>query len=426
MRSLVTLLLLTLFPFSSNTYFSEAASASPKPLILPIRQDAATKLLVADIYGRTPLVSNGFIVDLTAEHLWANCETNYQSSTFSQPKCGSPQCKTANTSYCFNFCSKFTRPFCHNNTCGRYLENPASHQTTIGEVSQDIISFRSTDGSKPGPAVQIPNFLFTCAPSALVDIGLPKGVQGVAGLAQGSIALHNQLASRVGFKPIFTLCIPSTSSGNGLIFFGSNGPYIFSGVDASKNLVYTPIIIDPFRQYYIHVKSISVDRKPVPINKSLLSVSNIGTGGGTTINTLLPYTILEGSIYKALLTSFAKQLPNIRPVKPIAPFGLCYESKSFAPSPLWPVVPSIDFELEGKGKVWSILGVNSMVEAKPGVLCLAFVNGGNEYRAAVNVGSHQMKDVIMEFDLSQSRLGIGYPLGGYRTGCHYFNFNIAA
>ncbi|KAL9242557.1 hypothetical protein vseg_016545 [Gypsophila vaccaria] len=420
----LTILFLAFFFLFCNPNLSDAKS-NPKPLVLPIRQDAATKLLVADIYGRTPLVSTGFIVDLTALHVWANCETNYKSTTFSQPKCGSAQCKEANTSYCFN-CIKAARPFCHTNTCGRLLENPVTHQSTIGEVSQDFVSFRSTDGSSLGPAVKIPNFLFTCSPSALVDLGLPKGVQGVVGLAQGSIALQNQLGSRVGLKPVFTMCIPSTTSVNGLIFFGSYGPYTFSGIDASTYLIYTPMFISPFGEYYINVKSIKIEQnKSIPIKKSLLSVSTIGTGG-TTFNTLLPYTILEGSIFKALISSYAKALPNVAPVKAVAPFGLCYESKNFPHSPMGPVVPSIDLELEGQGKLWTIFGTNSMVEAKPGVLCLAFVNGGNEYRASVNIGTYQMKNLPLQFDLSQFRLGIGYPLSGLRTRCEDFNFSISA
>ncbi|KAK9668602.1 hypothetical protein RND81_13G071500 [Saponaria officinalis] len=419
----LTILFLAFLSLSYDTYLSHSES-NPKPLVLPIRQDAATNLLVANIDGRTPLVSTGFVVDLTTLHLWANCETNYKSTTFNQPKCGSPQCKEANTSYCFNNCQG-ARPFCHTNTCGRLLENLVSHQSTIGEVSQDVVNFRSTNGLNLGPTVQIPNFLFTCAPSALVDLGLPKGVQGVVGLAQGSIALQNQLGSRVRLKPIFTMCIPSTTSGNGLIFFGSYGPYSFSGIDASKNLIYTPIIISPFGEYYINVKSIKINQKSIPIKKTLLSISKISTGG-TTFNTLLPYTVLEGSIFKTLISSYANELPKLSKVKPISPFGLCYESKSFPHSPLGPIVPSIDLELEGQGKVWTIFGTNSMVEAQPGVLCLAFVNGGSEYRASVNVGTYQMKNLPLQFDLSQLRLGIGYPLSGLRTRCEDFNFSVAA
>ena len=117
------------------------------------------------------------------------------------------------------------------------------------------------------------------------------------------------------------------------------------------------------------------------------------------IQTLLPYTILEGSTFKAITSFFAKQLSKVPQVKPIAPFGLCYESKYFTSTLLGPGVPSIDLELEGQDAVWSIFGLNSMVEAKPRMLCLAFVNGGIDYRANINIGLYQIQDIQMKFDL---------------------------
>ncbi|XP_021757446.1 basic 7S globulin 2-like [Chenopodium quinoa] len=425
----LALLYFTLTSLTSNILFSQASTSSPKPkaLVLPIRQDAATKLLVANIYGRTPLIPISYVIDLNTRHVWANCESNYNSTTFSQPKCKSAQCKSAHTSYCFTNCQG-ARPFCHTNTCGYLLENPVSHQSTIGELAQDVIAFSSTNGKNPGPLVRIPDYLFTCAPSALVELRLPKGVQGVAGLAHAPIALQNVLTSRLGIKPIFTMCIPSTTSGDGVIFFGSDGPYSFlPGIDVSKSLKYTPLTFSPFDEYYIHVKNIKINQKPVPgLNTTLLSVNDTGSGGGTTFNTLLPYTILEGSTFKAITSFFAKQLSKVPQVKPIAPFGLCYESKHFSSTLLGPGVPSIDLELEGQNAVWSIFGLNSMVEAKPGVLCLAFVNGGIEYRANINIGLYQMKDIPMKFDLGKSVLGFGGPLSGIRTHCSNFNFTAVA
>ncbi|KNA05556.1 hypothetical protein SOVF_189260 [Spinacia oleracea] len=417
----VALLFFTLLSFFSSTTLFSQASASP--LVLPIHQDAATKLLVANIYGRTPLIPVGFLIDLNTRHVWANCETNYNSSTFSQPKCDSVQCKIADTRYCFTSCQG-ARPFCHTNTCGYSLENPVTHQSTVGELAQDVIALSSTNGYNPGPLVRIPDYLFTCAPSDLVESRLPKGVQGVAGLAHAPIALQNVLASRLGFKPIFTMCIPSTSTADGVIFFGSDGPYSFlPGIDISKSLQYTPLTISPFDEYYINVKSIKINQKPIPgLNTTLLSVKDTGSGGGTTFNTLLPYTVIEGSTYKAITSFFSKQLSNVPKAKAVAPFGLCYESKHFKSTLLGPSVPSIDLELEGQGAVWSIFGLNSMVEAKPGVLCLAFVNGKNEYRANINIGIYQMQDIPLKFDLGNSVLGFGGPLSGLRTHCSNFKF----
>ncbi|KNA05557.1 hypothetical protein SOVF_189270 [Spinacia oleracea] len=421
------LLFFTIFSLFSTTVFSQASSSPPKPLVVPIRKDPTTNLIVANIYGRTPLIPVGFIVDLNSRHVWAFCETKYNSTTFSQPKCDSVQCKIANTRYCFTNCQG-ARAFCHTNTCGYALENPVTHQATVGELAQDVIAIRSTNGYKPGPLVRVRDYLFTCAPANFGETSFPKGVRGVAGLAHAPIALQNVLASRLGIKRIFTMCIPSTSSADGVIFFGSDGPYSFlPGIDVSKSLKYTPLTISPFDEYYVNVKSIKINQKPVPgLNVTLLSVKDTGSGGGTTFNTMLPYTILEESTFKAITSFFAKQLSKVPTVKPVAPFGLCYESKHFSSTRLGPGVPSIDLEMEGKDAVWSIFGLNSMVEARPGVLCLAFVNGKNEYRANVNIGTYQMQDIPLKFDIGKQVLGFGGPLSGVRTHCSNFDFKTSA
>ncbi|GAB4857421.1 hypothetical protein Ancab_015330 [Ancistrocladus abbreviatus] len=406
-------------------HFSAAASPKPHTLLLPFHKDKATHLLVTQIHGRTPLIPVSYVVDLKTEFLWVNCETNYTSSTLYLPKCGSPQCAAAKTKYCFSCPHPYVRPFCHNNTCGLLYENPVTHQSTIGEVSQDVLAIRSTDGSTPGPLVKIPNFLFTCSPWLLIEKGLPKGVQGVLGLAQAPIAIQNQLPSLSGLKikPAFAFCIPSDNS-NGPIFFGY-GPYNFlPGIDASQMLKYTSLIISAYREYYIQVKSIKINQKLVPVNMSLLTLSSSATGG-TTFSTTDPHTILEGSIFKAITSFFAKQLSAIPTVEPVAPFGLCYESKRFQPTRLGPGVPSIDLELQGHGVVWSIFGANSLVEAKPGVLCLAFVNGKSLYRAAITIGTYQLQDVLLQVDLTRSRVGFTGPLIGVRTNCGNFNFTAS-
>ncbi|XVF06140.1 hypothetical protein REPUB_Repub06bG0021800 [Reevesia pubescens] len=130
---------------SSSPYFllillsllSESQTTSkPNKSVLPVYQDNKTNLYVANIYKRTPLLQVPFVVDL-------NGSTHY----------------------------------CH---------------------AQDVLSIQSTQGSNPGPLVRIPQFLFTCAPSLLLQRGLPGNVQGVAGLGNSPISLPSQLASHFG------------------------------------------------------------------------------------------------------------------------------------------------------------------------------------------------------------------------------------
>lgn len=61
-------------------------------------------------------------------------------------------------------------------------------------------------------------------------------------------------------------------------------------------------------EYFIDVKSIIIDEKVVPFNTSLLSINKKGYGG-TKISTVEPYTVLETSIFRAVVAAFAKGLP---------------------------------------------------------------------------------------------------------------------
>ena len=110
----------------------------------------------------------------------------------------------------------------------------------------------------------------------------------------------------------------------------------------------------------------------------------------------------------------------------MAPFGVCYKSKSFGSTRLGPGMPSIDLILQNKKVIWRIFGANSMVQVNEEVLCLGFVDGGVEARTAIVIGAYQMEDNLLEFDLATSRLGFSSTLLGRMTTCANFNFTSTA
>ncbi|XP_048236172.1 gamma conglutin 1 [Ricinus communis] len=392
----------------------------PNNLMLLTHKDGAANLHVARISKRTPQTPLYFAVDLNGRFLWVNCEKNYVSSTYRAPRCHSTQCSRANSQYCHK-CSSKARPGCHNNTCGLMSANPVTHQNAMGEVAQDMLSIQSTRGSNPGPVVMIPQFLFVCAPSRLLQLGIPIYVQGIAGLGHAPIALPTQFASHFGFRPSFALCLSSTSAHSGVIFFGQGPFYMLPGIDVSSSVGYTPLIISREGEYHVGVRSIRINHKAVPLNTSLLKLTKRGTGG-TMISTITPYTTLEHSIHQAFTKFFTNQLSSIPQLTPVAPFSVCYDSKRFARTRAGPGVPNIDLVFSSESVVWTILGANSMVEAHPGVLCLGFVDGGLHPRASVVVGAHQLEDNLVQFDLARSRLGFSSSLLSQRTSCANFNF----
>lgn len=257
----------------------------------------------------------------------------------------------------------------------------------------------------------------------------------MAGLGRTRIGLPSQFASAFSFHRKFAICF---SSSNGVVFFG-DGPYVFlPNVDASQLLTFTPLLINPVStasaftlgepssEYFIGVKSIRIDEKVVSLNTSLLSIDNNGVGG-TKISTVNPYTLLEASIYKAVTEAFitASAARNITRVASVAPFEVCFSSENVLGTRLGAAVPTIELFLQNN-EVWRIFGANSMVNINDDVLCLGFVNGGENSRTSIVIGGYQLENNLLQFDLATSRLGFSSLLFGSRTTCGNFNFTSTA
>ncbi|KAK6911517.1 Xylanase inhibitor, N-terminal [Dillenia turbinata] len=416
-----TLHLLVFFIISFAFVFNSESEKTfrPRSLVLPVQKDGATGLHVAKIQKRTPLQQLPSVVDLNGRFLWADCEHNYLSSTYQAPRCHSTLCSKAGSHYCHT-CSTSARPGCHNNTCGIVAVNPVTRHGAIGEIASDVLSIQSTQGSNPGPLVKVPSFLFTCAPSFLLQNGFPYGAQGVVGFGHTPIALPTQLASHFGFPPKFAFCL-SPDPVNGVIFIG-DGPYIMlPGIDLSQSLRFTPLTVSPRGEYFIEVTSIKINGKVVPLNISSSSIQKTRVGG-TLISTTAPYTAFKHSIYTTLVQFFANELSQVPQVTPISPFALCFNAQNITSTRLGAGVPTIELMLHGPNVSWSIFGANSMVMARPGVLCLAFVDGGLNPLNDIVIGIYQFQDKLLQFDLAKSRLGLSPTLLSYQTTCGNFNF----
>lgn len=387
----------------------------PDAVALPVQKDPATGLHVTQIISRTPVTLVPSLVDLNGLFLWVNCEQHYLSSTYEAPFCGSTQCTRATTHYC-NKCPGPPRPGCHNNTCGVVALNPVTHRTAIAELAQDVLWIQSIRaGSNPGPTVAVQQFLFACAPPSLLQGPLPLNVQGIAGFGHIPISLPTQLAADFGLSPKFALCLTSSPVSVGVIFFG-NGPYkMLPNVDISARASYTPMTVSPQGEYFIQVSSIKINGKTLPTKQ--------GVVGTTMLSTTTPYTSLEHSIFTAFTQFFANQLsavPQVRPV--VQPFPVCFDSTKLSRTRVGLGVPAIEFVMRDGKVAWSVYGANSMVQARPGVACLAFVDGGVSPKASIVVGAYQLEDNLVEFDLGRSMLGFSSSLLFRQTSCGNFNF----
>ena len=422
------------FLFSiSASYAAAATSFRPDALVIPVSKDASTLQYLTTIHQRTPLVPVKLVFDLGGQFLWVDCDRNYVSSSYRPARCRSAQCSLARASGCGE-CYSAPRPGCNNNTCAVLPDNTVTRTGTSGELTSDVVSVESTDGSNPGRVVSVSKFIFSCGSTFLLK-GLAGGAVGMAGLGRTKIGLPSQFASAFSFHRKFAICLSDSATANGVAFFGG-GPYrLLPNIDASQSLIYTPLYINPVStasaysqgepsaEYFIRVKSIKINEKAIKLNTSLLSIDNEGVGG-TKISTVNPYTVLESSIFKAFTKAFtsAAAAINITRAAAVAPFDVCFSSKNVYSTRVGPSVPSIDLVLQNESVYWRIFGANSMVYVSDKVLCLGFVNGGVNPRTSIVIGGKQLEDNLLQFDIATSKLGFSSSLLFRRTTCANFNF----
>ncbi|KAM7466717.1 hypothetical protein LguiB_014279 [Lonicera macranthoides] len=163
------------------------------------------------------------------------------------------------------------------------------------------------------------------------------------------------------------------------VTFIGGGPYIMRPVlqDLSKLLTTTPLLINPVStapaytegepsdEYFIGVKFIRVDGKLVSFNNSLLTIDKNGNGG-TKLSTIVPYTVLHNSIYKAFASAFVKAAAakNMKRVALVRPFGVCFSATANGS------VPYVDLVLQSESVKWRFYEANSMVKVNKDVMCL--------------------------------------------------------
>lgn len=411
----------------TNIYPSIAA----KTLFLPVTKvlHSPRNQYVTVVKQRTPLISVKLTVDLGLEYPWVICDHGYVSSTYKPAHCGSAQCSFAkhifeNCQDCYHG-GTINTPGCNNNTCVIDSFNTVGQRSVSGELFQDVVTLKSADGR----LLSSPNLLFVCSftdPFA----GLASGVKGIAALGRTKVALPSQLAVAFGLDRKFAICLSSSTTSSGALFFGK-GPYNNTKLfDVSKALTYTSLLTNPAYGkdvgfYYIGVKSIKVNGKLVPVDSKYLSFGYpVPHTGGTSITTTQPYTVMQHWVYYAVVEVFVEEMEkiNIPRVADVAPFEGCYNSTHIARTAVGPALPSIDFVM-GDGAIWRIHGANSMVQVAEDVLCLAFIKDGEDFstNCAIDIGGYQLEDNFLQFDIANNRLGFSSSLLSKQTSCSDFN-----
>ncbi|GLJ09449.1 hypothetical protein SUGI_0109900 [Cryptomeria japonica] len=414
-------------------YWASSIPSSASRIITvaaPLWKDPTTLQYVMEFEHKTPLRKDKVVIDLAGDFLWLHCKTAaYKSSTYLFIPCHTSLC-TASGSALFGCgdCSKIPpgKKSCRNNTCKELATNGVTGTEIFNaELSQDTVALYPSDGKKASLAskIVVTQFAFACAPPSLLQ-GLAKGAVGMAGLNWGQLALPFQLNVALELERKFGLCLPAGDAPGG-VFFGS--PNYLRGPD--KEFPYIKLNYTFLRtprypmEYYLNVQSIEINGKRLPIDPEHLRL-NLQGSGGTKLSTVVAYTQAATPIYTAIRDGFVREAEEmgISRVVSIKPFDACFDAATVGSIKTGPAVPVIDLVLDNEFVFWRISGANSVVKVKEGVMCLAFVDAGEFPVASMVVGSHQLQDNLLQFDLVEFKLHFSSSLLASNTACSNFVF----
>ncbi|KVI07791.1 basic 7S globulin-like [Cynara cardunculus var. scolymus] len=434
--SLLIKLTIVVVAFISHEHEAIAQFQPPyTSIVIPVSKhiDAAKPLYSAKILtvyeDYTQYLPLNFLIDIDAPFIWHECDLQWNHYPGSCPpntlcnypiSCEEYQCEDVRTTYSYD--NPSCRPvnkgptlpgwgYC---TCPVTVVNPVT-----GSCGQALLSYdheytvSTSDGRNvlSGLYGAYPNA--ACAPSSSFE-SFPTNVTGVMALSTSPYALPTYLNGPL--KSIMALCLPSTLSVPGVLFYGNSSYYLLpqSDVDVKSFLSYTPLLKHPYSfGYFIGVNAIVIKKRSI----DLLANTT------TKLSTIDPYTTLRTDIYNHVVRRFSLVTKRIPPAEPIAPFGLCFNTSTKGPK-VSIKVPDIDFVLE-EGKKWSVSTGNSIKQVTEDVACLAFVDGGATSEPAIVIGTYQFEDNFLVFDLEKSRFGFSSSLLRKKTCCASFNFTMA-
>ncbi|KAJ4916785.1 Eukaryotic aspartyl protease family protein [Raphanus sativus] len=396
-HSVIFLLLSLILLYRAST--SQSYQPKVQAFLHPIYKDKTTNLYSLPLTIGSNLRSRNFLIDLNgAAPLLQNCAASTKSTSYHSIRCGSTRCKFANPN---SSCPKNTTSM---PMCRKYVSTSFSDRPVNARLLRDTVGLLYTpNGVYSMDSEKISTLTLTCTDDATAFKPIPKAFGGSIGLANNHLSVPSQLISMYKLPPKMSICLPSTegmkSYYNGDFWIGG-GPFFYLPYlkDVSKIFASTPLIGNNKSEYLIDVKSIQVSGKTVPI-----------LPGPTKICTLAPYTVLQSSIYKALVTAFVGSV-NMAKAPTVKPFSACFQSNGGRG------VPVIDLVMSGGAK-WRIHGSNSLVKVNKDVVCLGFVDGGVNPKNPILIGGFQMEDNLVQFDLKASKFSFSSSLLLYNTSC---------
>ncbi|KAL8515327.1 hypothetical protein ACS0TY_014150 [Phlomoides rotata] len=380
----------SLFLLITLILISHQSSAQPHTtLVAPLKKDVTTSLPTIILNS-----DEHYVIDLSAAFSWWRCPSRHHPTV----GCFTSGCIQA--TYLFStYCSLLPPPSTSTPcTCIVTPVNPIAKSCEIAQLTSRNFTLSSTNNAK----ITLNDTYLSCASRSIFS-SFPRGALGLASLSLAPLSLPSQFTSFLGVSNKFALCLPSSTVGNGVAFFG-NGPYKLRSratFNVSDLLSYTQLIRNPkSADYFIGINAIIIGGKSI-----LLSPYE-----GIKLSTVVPYTILRTDVYKPVVEFFTDGMKGVPRAKKAAPFTICYNA-SFD-------VPRIDLQFDD-AKNWTMYRANSMKKVGDSA-CLAFLDGGETTEHKIVIGSYQMEDNFLLFDIDQSRLGFTSSLNSNKISCSNF------
>ncbi|KAL2341247.1 hypothetical protein Fmac_009187 [Flemingia macrophylla] len=372
---------------------STLSHAHTSSLTLPITKDHATQQYLTTLSYGTPGEDARFVLDLGGSLFWVDCSSRTTPSSSLNPIfLRSIRCLTAKTpqidtqTWLYNLGSPEQEQ-----PCQVPAENAVTGKRVAaeGDLVEDLVHVHGHPSH---------TLLLTCAPTPLLN-GLASSAKGVLGLGRSRTSFSSQLFHSLGTQRKITFCLSPSS---GVLQFGKFAH------DSLRSLTFTPLVATHDQTYpSINVNSVKINGKRVSFS-----------GGVAQLSTVVPYTALQTSIYENFLSAYLKAAlaVNMSRVAPVAPFGLCFGSGGG----VGPSVPVIDLVLQSEMVKWSVYARNSMVRVNDDVVCLGFVDGGENPMNPIVIGGYQLEDVLVQFDFDTSMVGFSTSLFTRQATCSDF------
>ncbi|CAA0806630.1 Eukaryotic aspartyl protease family protein [Striga hermonthica] len=382
-------------------------ASSQQTLLAPLNKDTQTSL-----YTITLNSNERHVIDLSAPFSWRHCSSPRQHTV----DCVSAQCIQAQYLLSPSCPISFTNPSPLPNPCTCMVTpiNPRTKSCALDRLTSANLSISYVNREKPRSEIEFKNIYLSCARRSLFR-SFPRGVVGLASLSLAPSSFPSQFSSsNFGVSQKFAICLPSGSSSSGVISFGDEPNNYFSTrkIDVLSLLSHTPLLRNPkTADYFIGIKELSVNGNySIPMNPN----------EGIKLSTVVPYTTLRTDIFEKLLNFFTRSMiKGARLLKRVKPFSACYNASEIGYGRFGLNVPKIDLEF-ANGKNWTVHGANSMRRVGGEVACFAFLDGEANPEHSIVIGSFQMEDNLLLFDLEQMSFGFSSSLYSQRMTCGDF------